>query len=78
MNNTVPTAEEFLKDNMSSPTKGWSEKKRLIEFARLHCEAQLKAILEKVETKIEYSGIGEEVIIDKDSIIEAYPLNQIK
>jgi hypothetical protein len=52
--------------------------KAMIEFARLNCEAQLKAILQKVTTKVEYSGIGEEIIIDKDSIINAYPLNQIK
>lgn len=34
----IPTAEEFLEDNLSNPTKGWSEKKRLIEFAKLHIE----------------------------------------
>ena len=39
----IPTAEEFLEDNLSNPTKGWSEKKRLIEFAKLHVEAALKA-----------------------------------
>lgn len=78
MNNTIPTAEEFYLKNTSTKVCSWYVKDQMIEFARLHCEAQLKAILKNVSTKVEYSGIGEEVIVDKDSIINAYPLNQIK
>lgn len=44
----IPTVEEFLEDNLSNPTKGWSEKKRLIEFAKLHVEAALNAVQAKI------------------------------
>lgn len=79
MNNTIPTAEEAWNDfhfNYKGDENSLLEAMR--HFARLHCKAQLKAILKNVSTKVEYSGIGEEVIVDKDSIINAYPLNQIK
>jgi len=46
----------------------------MIEFAKLHCEAQREAILENVETHIQ----GESMIIDKESIKNAYPLTNIK
>jgi hypothetical protein len=62
--------------------------KAMIEFARLHCEAQLKSILEKVRIYdandtdnplLDSDGIPyEDWRIDKSSIINAYPLNQIK
>ena len=48
----LPTAEDFLVDNASNPTKGWAEKKRLIEFAKLHVEAQAKAIHKLYHEKI--------------------------
>ena len=53
----------------------------MIEFAKLHCEAQLKAILENVKVKTIVTSGGlriKKTIIDKDSIIKAYNLNDIK
>jgi hypothetical protein len=104
----LPTAEEFFKIFQDFP-KYMNEAnesdvaKVMIQFAKLHCEAQLKAILEKVRVredelspvnteKVEntYIGIEFEVdkgyedycpykyTVDKDSIINAYDLNQIK
>ena len=77
----TPTAEEFaLKD-------GWDKVidhvtiKRMQEFAKLHVEAQLKAILEKstIETKCyEFGDMDEYHVINKDSITNAYPLTNIK
>ncbi len=77
----TPTAEEFaLKD-------GWDKVidhvtiKRMQEFAKLHVEAQLKAILEKatIEPKCyEFGDMDEYHVINKDSIINAYPPDLIK
>ena len=63
-----------------------------IEFAKLHLEAQLEAILKNVkcedfyvygtsedESRIaEYDLEGLKGLVDKDSIKNAYPLNNIK
>lgn len=86
--NKILTAEEFLKDNLSNPSKGWSERKRLVEFAKLHCEAQLKAIVENAQMKEYQQGdwdscwisndMGDVYVLDKNSIINAYSLDLIK
>jgi len=82
MENNI-TAEEFLKPYHDDLVLGRIIlHKAMIEFAKLHCEAQLKAILEKAKTKIEWEGnTGSEyygIVVDKDSIINAYDLNKIK
>lgn len=109
----IPTVEEFFKkysDNTSLSEGHYdylvekdSFKEAMIEFAKLHCEAQLKAILEKVrvredelnprnteKVKSTYIGIEFEAdkgyedycpykyTVDKNSIINAYDLNNIK
>jgi hypothetical protein len=58
------------------------------EFTKLHCEAQLKAILENACMKEYNQGdwdtcwisndMGDAYVLDKNSIINAYNLNQIK
>ena len=65
-------------------------KLKIIEFARLHCEAQEKAILKKActittdsITNKEYRNgvpLGYDVYeaVDKESILNAYPLDLIK
>lgn len=91
--NTLPTAEEFLK-NFHREEEDELDKaveKAMIEFAKLHCEAQKQAILENAEIKAiwETKGGTPEVLgsyrkvfqgykIDEDSIIKAYPLTNIK
>lgn len=54
----------------------------MIEFAKLKCQEQLKAILENVKTKEDVAIFQEgqymQTVIDKDSIINAYDLNNIK
>jgi hypothetical protein len=84
MSNKIPTAEEFIDlwkngDDWIDPTQ---LPNLLIEFAKLHCEEQLKAILKNASLitegglKLKYSdGYGD---LDKDSIINAYNLNRIK
>jgi len=59
----------------------------MIEFAKYHCEEQLKAILENVKLgnkqiifrdKEKENGYLDLPIVDKESIINAYDLNNIK
>jgi hypothetical protein len=79
MENKIPTAEEFLKDKLSEIhekeifedllqkmfTVDVSEV--MIEFAKLHVEAALNAACE-----------SEGYDIDENSILNAYPLTNIK
>jgi hypothetical protein len=87
----IPTAEEFLKECQSNPHKGWSTRKAIIEFAKLHVEKALKAASEKsyveyidLETKevFDYTDVitddGVGVDINKNSILNSYPLENIK
>jgi len=83
----LPTAEEILeKYNKKFEEEGivYDLSKPMIEFAKLHVEAALKAASEKVKTKtveeyISKSGEYEySQYPDKDSILNAYPLTLIK
>jgi len=75
----IPTAEEFFND-MKYVT--YSTEEKLITFAKLHVEAQNKAILEKAKTYDNGGWIDgdwiESIEIDKNSILNAYPLTNIK
>jgi hypothetical protein len=85
MENNIPTAESFYdkKDKNGLPM---SFNEKMIEFAKLHVEQALKAASEKVrqiEDPYAYTGnTGSEYpadyIVDKDSILNAYPLTNIK
>jgi hypothetical protein len=84
----IPTAEEFFK---SSIPKYESVSELMTdgdifyhakEFAKLHVEAALKAAAENAETKEEASYGVDEIyytrVVDKDSILNAYSLTNIK
>jgi len=80
MNNTIPTAEEFCKS--FKPTgKTWQENfhQTMIEFAKFHVEAALKAVSE-----IDFDNVGyQDVANDYQeatsmAIINSYPLTNIK
>ena len=82
----IPTAEEYLaskglkgvgnllvRDNSNYSENG--TQKLMIEFAKLHVEAALKEASEKATT----DGYGDGYAgIDEDSILNAYPLTNIK
>ena len=82
----LPTAEEFAKEHhpMKTYPVDW---KVMIEFAKLHCVEQLKAIHEKVKL-CDYNedcsyedsddDLPEYLMVDRDSITNAYPLENIK
>ncbi len=88
----IPTAEEFLTkivvdNNNSFDIKESSDitndvTEAMIEFAKLHVEAALKAASEKAKTKNKWDGnTGSEfcdTVVDSESILNAYDLNQIK
>ena len=77
MENKIPTAEEFYKSIVGESPVGYTEE-AMIEFAKLHVEMALK---EASDTKI--SGVYSETKYkrgdnDKNSILNAYPLTNIK
>jgi hypothetical protein len=83
MSNKIPTAEEFIDlwkngDDWIDPTQ---LPNLLIEFAKLHCKAQLEAIIKNAAVKTKVYNYGEfDVyhVVDIKSIINGYDLNQIK
>jgi hypothetical protein len=77
----IPTAEEFAKTY--HPMKTYPvDHQMMIEFAKLHVEAAKEEISKKARTKSDWSGnTGSEycdTIVDKDSILNSYPLTNIK
>lgn len=77
----IPTAAEFLKNNnvvgmidLLSPL--------IVEFAKLHVEAQREAIKEKATTKLQTFGNPNpeqwSYTVDEKSIDNAYPLTNVK
>lgn len=80
---TVPTVEEFfgfINGEIAYPPDFVHRK--AIEFAKLHVEAALKEASKEAKITYEYSGnTGSEYCneyIDKNSILNAYPLTNIK
>ena len=79
---TIPTAVEFLHNYPGEPDDD-TIFKAMVEFAKLHVEAALKAASEKVQLSdllhefIEDSWEGGP-FIDNDTILNAYPLDNIK
>lgn len=89
---TIPTAEQFTRQtsilhDMWDNTRGqgeWNQKeinKILVEYAKFHVEAALKAASKKASlTDFAYEFLQEGAYdaIDKESILNAYPLDNIK
>lgn len=85
----IPTAEEFIDmhpevktyydiyEHESVVERGSAEK-AMIEFAKLHVEAALKEASENVKWKEQITMQGLQVTIIKSSILNAYPLTNIK
>lgn len=80
--NNNPTAEEFFKKSKNIDYRRFDEITQhfleldLIEFAKMHVTEALKQASENVEfNPIPYTNDYE---VDKQSILNAYPLDQIK
>lgn len=73
----IPTAEEILNKHLVPANA-------MIEFAKLHVEAALKEASEKATvTPIDHEEISEGSFkpiwgVDDDSILNSYPLEEIK
>jgi len=89
----IPTAEEFFsKDNGLYTAYNVKDRignfqpvcsyEKAIEFAKLHVEAALKAAIEKAKTKEDIAIFAEgsyrTQVVDKNSILNCYPLENIK
>jgi len=83
------TAEEFLIDwgeiddsthpNIDIRNKWIEKKNQLIQFAKLHVKASLEAASEQAVAKENPADYGTgEIWVDEKSILNAYPLNNIK
>lgn len=88
----IPTAEDWLQ--MSPISHYYDDKTdrivcfadnvkyAMIEFAKLHCEEQQKEILNQVELitdiDVKHDGPVAKISINNDSILNAYPLENIK
>ena len=82
----IPTAKEFLKQVSPNDEFGLrinlgNSKKHIHEimrrFAKLHVEAALKEASENADTIYRGYNFGD-YIVDKESILNAYPLTNIK
>lgn len=77
----IPTAEEFFMKFKHTHGPN-NHHKALIEFAKMHVEAALKYASENAQRKKVYNGHPQRLVvkrvIDKDSILNAYSLTNIK
>jgi hypothetical protein len=73
----IPTAEEFLNEKATPPYAFLCE--NIIEFAKLHVEAALKQAAHESQcyNKAKFPG-DENWVVDIDSILNSYPLENIK
>ena len=81
MENKIPTAEEFFKEKYGSNDRIAIDNAILLtkEFAKLHVEMALKEASENAELKYRINDIScNDKILDKKSILNAYPLTNIK
>jgi hypothetical protein len=77
MENNIPTAEEFYdKKDINGLPMSFNEK--MIEFAKLHVEAALTEASKTTKWKEQITMQGLQVTIIKSSILNAYPLTNIK
>ena len=71
----IPTAEEFLDlQHETVPSTGFDIRQVMIDFAKLHVEAALYVASERADL----SDNGMFPYVDKESIVTAYPLENIK
>jgi hypothetical protein len=73
----LPTAEEFLESQHKTvPNIEFDIRQVMIEFAKLHVEAALKEASENASVYADEGGYSE--FVDEQSILNSYPLENIK
>ena len=75
-NNKQQTAVEFLNRDESGVFNEVDIVQAMIEFAKLHVEAALKAASENAQTECDEGG--ELGFVNRETILDAYPLTNIK
>ena len=75
-NKQIPTALEFLNRDESGVYNEVDITQAMIEFAKFHVEAALQAASENAQP--EYDEGGALGFIDKETVLNAYPLDNIK
>lgn len=70
----IPTAEKFANGMLGKEQYPTDTLYCMIEFAKLHLKAQAEAICENVEI----NGNVPQDWVNKNSILDAYPLENIK
>ena len=81
--NKIPTAEEFFTSVVGETPDEFNGyiKECMIQFAKLHVEAALKEACEKAsltDFAYEFLQEGAADAIDKETILNSYPLENIK
>ena len=71
MENDIPTAEKFKYSKQKFGEPLISDEDVMIEFAKLHVEAALENVLINIE-------ISADGFLNEESILNAYPLKNIK
>lgn len=74
----VPSAKEFIERDESRVCNEVDITRAMIEFARLHVEAALTEASKTTKWKEQITMQGLQVTIIKSSILNAYPLTNIK
>lgn len=82
----IPTAEFFAKNYLKEckeekvyPLDYYNLAMEFQKFAKLHVEAALREVSEKARAKEDPADCGTgEIWVDKQSILSAYPLTNIK
>lgn len=80
----IPTAREIFKkySNKANRVQDMNFNEMMIEFAKLHVEACKKEIKNRIYMDENYICMDETIncmfLSDKDSILNAYPLENIK
>ena len=79
--NKISTAEEILQNKRNEAyffPKMDYHVEAMIEFAKLHVETALKEASEKATAGHSYPWTHSEPYVNEDSILNAYPLDNIK
>ena len=74
----IPTAEEFLLEHVKNPDLTSSFAEILIKFTKLHVEQALTEASKTTKWKEQITMQGLQISIIKSSILNAYPLENIK
>jgi hypothetical protein len=74
----IPSAKEFIERDESGVYNEVDITRAMIEFAKLHVEAALTEASKTTKWKEQITMQGLQVTIIKSSILNAYPLTNIK